>query len=73
MFNGLIVWEEKNLGIAGQLVCAVLGIGEKDFETIETAEDLEAIVASRLNKMSKESLKEICFILTSKKGEKKDV
>lgn len=69
LLNGVLIWKENEIGTVNHLVRAVLGINNKDFEAIGTAEELEGEVTNRLNKIGKESINEICFILTSEKGE----
>ena len=71
LFNGVLVWKENELGTVNHLIRAVLGIKKKDLEAIDTAEELEREVTRRLTKIGKESINEICFILTSEKGEEK--
>ena len=73
LFNGTLTWKENEIGTVNHLVRAVLGISNKDFEELDTAEELERIITNRLKNIRKESINEICFILTSEKGEEKDV
>ena len=64
--NGLLVWKTEQLPKLQKLVQAVLGLEDKDFIGLETPEDLQELVKSRLKKCSPKEIKDICFVLTSK-------
>ena len=64
LFNGNIVWGEDEMHRVQRLTQATLGITEKDYEGIETARELESLVASKIKKIGKDKITEICYILT---------
>ena len=64
--NGLLVWKTEQLPKLQKLVQAVLGLQDKDFMGLETPEDLQELVKSRLKKCPPKEIKDICFVLTSK-------
>lgn len=68
LFNGNIVWGEDEMNRVQRLAQATLGITEKDYEGIETAQELESLVASKIKKIGKDKITEICYILTYVQG-----
>ena len=64
LFNGLLVWKKEDLPVLKKLVQSVLGITEKDYASLETADDLRRLVSSRVKKCSQKEINDICYILT---------
>jgi len=62
--NGLLSWKTQELPKLQELVRAVVGLEEKDFLKIDSSEELEKIVQSRLRKCSDQDVKDICYVLT---------
>lgn len=66
LYNGMLIWKKADLPKLQRLVQAVIGLKDKDFLKLETSEDLEVLVKSRLKKCSQKEIKDICFVLTCK-------
>ena len=49
-----------------KLVQDVLGIKDKDFEKIETPDDLRQIVEGKVKRCSQKDINDICYVLASK-------
>ena len=64
--SGLLSWRASDLPRLQNLVQAVIGLEDGDFMKIETPEELQALVKSRLKKCSLEEVNDICFVLTAK-------
>ena len=64
LFNGILVWNEDEIGKVSAFIQAILGISNHDFDEVETTEDLKSLVKSKLKKMSDDSIEEICYVLT---------
>ncbi len=64
LFNGMLSWNREDLPVLKKLVQAVLGITEKDFARLETADDLRRLVSSRVKRCSQKEINDICYILT---------
>ena len=62
--NGCLVWKKENMGLLRDLVWAVVGIGDKDFENIESPDDLRDIVKKRLGKLPEKEIDDVCYIIT---------
>lgn len=68
LFNGRLYWEEKDLAKLQKLVKDILGIHEKELAKIETSEMLIKLVESRIKKLNRDAIKNICFVLTADVG-----
>lgn len=64
LFNGLLSWKREDLPGLKKLVQSVLGITEKDYVRLQTADDLRRLVSSRVKKCSQKEINDICYILT---------
>lgn len=65
LFNGTLVWRKKDLPKLQRLIRDVLSIKDAEIASVNSAESLMLLVASKLKKCSKESINNICFVLTS--------
>ncbi|WP_139275794.1 hypothetical protein [Ruminococcus sp. YE78] len=72
IFGGQLVWKSEQLPELGKLVRTVLGITDKDIEKLRSANELEELAASRLKKMNRNKLQDICFVMTSVEEEDND-
>ena len=66
LFNGILIWKNQDIPKLQELVQAVLGLGDRDFMSIETPDDLRKLVEGKLGKCPKKDIDEICCILLSK-------
>ena len=64
MFNGQLIWQEDDLIMVRDLIQSILEIKDKDFKKINSYNDLKKVVRSKLNKISKDAVQEICYLLT---------
>jgi hypothetical protein len=64
LFQGTIIWDKKELPILQGILQNLLGITEKNFENINTPDQLRKLVKSKLQKCSAQNIDDICFILT---------
>lgn len=65
LFNGTLVWRKKDLPKLQRIIRSVLSINDAEIASVNSAESLILLVASKLKKCSKESINNICFVLTS--------
>jgi hypothetical protein len=65
MFNGLLVWKKKDLPKLQKLVQAVMGIKNSEISAISDAEGLIRLVSSKIKKLQRDRICDICFVLTS--------
>ncbi len=64
--NGFLTWKIDELSRLQTLVQAVIGLNNRDFMKLESPDDLQELVKSRLKKCSVDEIKDICYVLTSK-------
>ena len=64
--NGLLTWKTQEMPLLQKLVQDVLGIKDKDFEKIETPDDLRQIVEGKVKRCSQKDINDICYVLASK-------
>lgn len=64
--NGLLTWKTQEMPLLQKLVQDVLGIKDKDFEIIETPDDLRQIVEGKVKRCSQKDINDICYVLASK-------
>lgn len=69
LFNGQLMWKEKDLPKLQKLVQEILGISDKDFEKLENADDLRKLITLKLGAFSDSDINQTCFILTVKRKE----
>ena len=62
--NGEICWRQDEIAILSQIVQAILDIKEKDYEKINSKEELITFVRKKICEMPDEDIFEICKILT---------
>lgn len=65
LFNGLLVWKKKDLPKLQKLVQAVMGIKNSEISAISDAEGLIRLVSSKIKKLQRDRICDICFVLTS--------
>ena len=65
MFNGLLVWKKKDLPKLQKLVQVVMGIKNSEISAISDAEGLIRLVSSKIKKLQRDRICDICFVLTS--------
>lgn len=65
MFNGLLVWKKKDLPKLQKLVQAVMGIKNSEISAISDAESLIGLVSSKIKRLQRDRICDICFVLTS--------
>ena len=70
--GGLLIWDEYQLPELGDTVRAVLGISDKDIARIERSGQLESLVKERVKITDKQSIQNICYVITAVKGDKVD-
>ena len=66
------MWDEYQLPELGDTVRAVLGISDKDIARIERSGQLESLVKERVKITDKQSIQNICYVITAVKGDKVD-
>ena len=66
LFNGMLPWRKEDLLKLQRLVQAVIGLQDRDYMKLETADDLRRLVENRLKRCSKDEINDICYILTVK-------
>ena len=64
--NGLLTWKTQEMPLLQKLVQDVLGIKDKDFEKIETPDNLRQIVEGKVKRCSQKDINDICYVLASK-------
>ena len=64
--SGILVWKNSDIPKLQRLVQAVLGFKDKDFENINTPEDLMHETENKLQGCSQDDISNICYILTSR-------
>lgn len=52
LFNGMLSWKESEIGTVRDLTQTVLGITEKEYAQIDSAEDLERLVSSKIKSLT---------------------
>ncbi|MCI9602744.1 MAG: DUF87 domain-containing protein [Ruminococcus sp.] len=72
LFNGQLVWRETQITQVRNLIQAILGIRDKDLENMKDPKDLQTLAASRLKKMSTNTVREICYLLTIEEAKEDD-
>ena len=70
--GGILIWDEDKLPELGDTVRAVLGISDKDIARIERSGQLESLVKERVKITDKQSIQNICYVITAVKGDKVD-
>lgn len=68
ILGGCLTWRTDQLPELGRLVRVVLGITDKEIRRVENAEQLSDMVMNRLQKVKKQDLQNICFVMTAAKG-----
>lgn len=70
LFNGDIVWDKVKMIELSELLWDVMGINDKDFSFINDANELERFVEKKIKKVSTESIKDICYVITIQRGKR---
>ena len=70
VFGGRLFWSKDDIqNKLRPIVWDILNITEKDIESLKTPGDLEMLVASKLKKLPANTIKAVCYVVTSVKGE----
>ena len=64
LFNGNLMWNEKDLLKLRNLLRCILGITEEMIAEVSDANELKKLVVSRVNKLNDEAINEICYLIT---------
>ena len=64
------MWDKDELYKIRPVVMDVLDIKDNDVLKADTPEQFEELVASRLNILPKKTIRTICFVITSVKGDR---
>ena len=70
LFGGKLMWDKDELYKIRPVVMDVLDIKDNDVLKADTPEQFEELVASRLNILPKKTIRTICFVITSVKGDR---
>ena len=65
--GGMLQWHEEELPELGKIVRTILHITDKDISKINQPDELMRLVEGRLKRISKNTLQNICFVITSVK------
>lgn len=65
--GGMLQWHEEELPELGRIVRTILHITDKDISKINQPDELMRLVEGRLKRISKNTLQNICFVITSVK------
>lgn len=65
LFNGQIVWDEKDIRKVRKLIQELLGISDNILSQVDNIKELQKLVLSKVKKLSNNIIKEICCILIS--------
>ena len=65
LLNGHSIWKENELPLLKKLVIEVVGITESEFASLSTSDELTELVSSKIKKLSKKYINDICYIITN--------
>ena len=68
LFAGNLIWKEDDMPKLQRLIKSVLGISDKDYVQMNSADDLYKLVSGKVRKLSDKEIKDICYVLTNTKG-----
>ncbi|MBR1507558.1 MAG: ATP-binding protein [Eubacterium sp.] len=68
LFAGNLIWKEDDMPKLQRLIKSVLGISDKDYVQMNSADDLYKLVSGKVRKLSDKEIKDICYVLTYTKG-----
>jgi hypothetical protein len=69
LFGGKLIWDKDELYKLRPVILDVLDIRNHDIEGLNSSDELEKLVLSRLKSLPDKAVKTICYVITSSKGD----
>ena len=69
LFGGKLIWDKEELYKLRPVILDVLDIRNHDIDGLSSPEELEKLVCSRLKSLPEKTIRTICYVITSGKGD----